>query len=223
MLVIFDCDGVLVDSESLAAEVFSEQLQAFGISMSAQQCLLQFHGHTLNNCFAWLEKEFATSLPESFSQALAHATKERFCSDLKPVEGVIELLEALNGKEVEYCVASNGEHKKIDHSLELTGLSGYFPSSAKNQRRFSMEDVAVGKPSPELFLYAAESIGVPPRFCSVVEDSASGFAAAKAAEMNLIRYLPGQMDQGGHRSAENSKSKDITVRSMLEVRDRIDA
>lgn len=191
MLVIFDCDGVLVDSEPLAAQVFSETLLETGIHISAEECLKQFQGRTLPYCFEWLEKQFQQQLPEDFGLHLAQATQIRFDQDLRPVEGIVDVLKWLQQNDVEFCVASNGEHEKIAHSLKITGLDVFFPERfSRCCRRYSREDVAQGKPAPDLFLHAAECIGVPPSFCTVVEDSESGCKAAEAAGMRLLCYAP---------------------------------
>jgi len=208
MLVIFDCDGVLVDSERLAAGVFSDTLGEQGILLSAEQCYTQFHGRTLVYCFEWLERVFKCRLPNDFEQTLSRATRACFQDSLQPVEGVVDILEWLQKRNIECCVASNGEHEKIAHSLEVTGLDRFFPERfASNCRRFSREDVTCGKPSPELFLYAAEIIGVPPAFCTVVEDSAAGFNAAEAAGMRLLCY-----------TSEKEESGRTTFQSMKELK-----
>jgi len=190
MLIIFDCDGVLVDSETLAARVFSEQLRALGIDMTPAQCFTQFHGHTLPYCYSWIEREHRQQLPSDFDQQLMVATSAAFDADLKPVEGVLELIKTLRRCNISYCVASNGRHSKINRSLALTGLDEWFGVA----RRFSVEDVERGKPAPDLFLYAAEAIGVPTQFCTVIEDSASGVAAAKAAGMKVLQLSTGVAD-----------------------------
>lgn len=206
MLVIFDCDGVLVDSEPLAAEVFSLQLATVGLRMSATECHTTFHGRTLAACFEWLEGHYNCQLPADFGEQLAAATREAFAGDLQPVTGVEDVLESLTERAVPFCVASNGEHRKIAHSLAITGLERFFPDSQyPHATRFSREDVASGKPAPDLFLFAAENFGVPARFCTVVEDSATGFAAARAAGMKLIEFqpaaLPDRQADGGWASS----------------------
>lgn len=182
MLLIFDCDGVLVDSERLAAEVFSEALRTEGISLSAAACLGRFKGHTLEYCYALVERELG-SLSAGFGERLSEMTREAFAHSLQPVAGVELILEQLRRENVPYCVASNGGHRKIDHSLEITGLERFF-----GDNRFSAEDVARGKPAPDLFLHAADVMGVPPRFTRVVEDSVTGVAAAQAAGMQVFWY-----------------------------------
>ena len=215
MLVIFDCDGVLVDSESLASVVFSEVLATKGIAFSPTDCYRQFHGHSMAYCYAWLEENFNVLLPEDFGEQLALATQKRFAMDLKSVQGVGDVLVWLQERNIAFCVASNGAHKKINHSLSVTGLDHFFSDFPANTvRRFSVEDVEHGKPAPDLFLHAADAVGVPPSFCVVVEDSASGFAAAEAAGMRLIKYLP---DASPQAQEEDSR----ICLSMLEVLDTL--
>ncbi|VUD53263.1 6-phosphogluconate phosphatase [Thalassocella blandensis] len=184
MLVIFDCDGVLVDSEELAAQIFSETLQEVGLNLTAEECFTLFKGHTLPACLNKITQELKFDLPDDFKDLLDLRTREGFSKNLQAVKGVQSLLQFLQQHNVNFCVASNGGKQKIDHSLAITGLDAYF------SQRFSAEDVGQGKPSPELFLYAAEVVGVPPEFCFVIEDSPTGFAAAQAAGMKLLRYLP---------------------------------
>lgn len=184
MLVIFDCDGVLVDSEELAAQIFSETLLEVGCEISASQCFALFKGLTLQACFDKIHQQLGFQLPDHFKQLLNTRTQEGFSKNLKAVSGVENLLKFLQQHNVSYCVASNGSKQKVNHSLSITGLEPYF------SQRFSADDVSQGKPSPELFLHAAEVIGVPPEFCYVIEDSPTGFAAAESAGMTLLRYLP---------------------------------
>lgn len=182
MLVIFDCDGVLVDSEKLAAEVFSSCLQELAIDMDPQQCYAQFKGHTLDYCLAWLKKNHP-AVPQSFLQTLGEETTKAFASSLKAVPGVEDVILDLRKRNIPMCVASNGGHEKIEHSLEVTGLLKYFPVA-----RFSRDDVPRGKPAPDLFLHAAEVMGVPTAFATVVEDSLTGVRAAQAAGMRVLVY-----------------------------------
>lgn len=188
MLVIFDCDGVLVDSEPLAAAVFSAELARLGLSMSADACYREFHGHSLAYCFDWIERKFDCRLPDAFAAQLSVATDSTFSQQLQAVPGVEAVVAELERRHISYCVASNGGHKKIANSLATTGLARYFSRDKGNC--FSVDDVATGKPAPDLFLYAAESMGVPPAFTTVVEDSAAGVRAATSAGMHLFVYDP---------------------------------
>ncbi len=184
MLIIFDCDGVLVDSEILSSHVFSQTLKNIGISFSSQECMAQFQGWALPACYAWLEKRFDVALPASFDHTLSENTRMAFERDLSAVDGVKTVLDDLTASGIPFCVASNGSHKKIQHSLSLTKLLPYFSS------RFSVEDVSNGKPAPDLFLHAAKKMGMPAAQTIVIEDSKSGWLAAEAAGMQSLIYAP---------------------------------
>ncbi len=184
MLIIFDCDGVLVDSEQLASEVFSECLGCVGIDMSAAACFQQFQGQSLVNCYRWIEDNFSTPLPTDFNAFLELKTLERFSDELKPVAGVEKVLRYLSENEIDFCVASNGGHEKIKSALRTTGLLKYF------NRRFSVDDVVHGKPAPDVFLYAAKTMQKKFEDTWVVEDSEAGWLAANSAGMRVAVYAP---------------------------------
>lgn len=186
--MIFDCDGVLVDSEPLAAAVFSRELARLGLILSAEDCYHLFHGQSLDYCFSWLECHFETTLPEGFGRELMLATEQAFSKDLKAVAGIDLVLEQLEDRHISYCVASNSGHGKIANSMKFTGLDRFFSRAKGNC--FSVDDVSVGKPAPELFLFAAESMGVPAAFATVVEDSLAGITAAQRAGMRLLVHDP---------------------------------
>lgn len=202
MLIIFDCDGVLVDSEILAAKIFSEALLSVDVVMTAEQCLSNFKGKTLPDCYAWLEHHYGMSLPESFDGVLQQKTAHDFTKFLRPVKDVEKVIRFLVEKNIKYCVASNGGHKKIENSLRVTGLLPYF------SYRFSAEDVFRGKPSPDLFLHAAKNMSVLPGDCIVIEDSETGKCAAKSAEMGLVWYHPEKHDDP---DAYSSMAEILTV------------
>ena len=184
MLVIFDCDGVLVDSEALAAKAFSQALAEVGIDCSPDWCRTAFQGFTLNACFEQLVR-FGHRLPLGFADRLLRVEMDLFEAQLKPVTGVEAVLEGLQQEGIPYCVASNGKIAKIQRSLTLTGLGRFFEDNV-----YSAEQVSQGKPSPELFLFAAESMGVPAAFCTVIEDSSAGITAALSARMRVVHYSP---------------------------------
>jgi HAD superfamily hydrolase (TIGR01509 family) len=183
MLIIFDCDGVLVDSESLAARVFSEHLAGFNIAIAAQECERKFRGQTMDYCLKLLQQEYPGALPDDFLHSLAVATTVAFGRELQPVAGIEPVLQWLVARGTPFCVASNGALSKIRHSLEVTGLLSYF-----GDHRFSVEQVKQGKPAPDLFLMAAERMGFTPRQTLVVEDSVAGVTAAVRAGMSVVRY-----------------------------------
>lgn len=182
VLTIFDCDGVLVDSEALAAQVFSEQLKEYGIHLTTVQCLAKFKGLTLSDCTRLVETEFSCQLAPRFLADLKCATQQRFHHSLQPVEGVENVLSWMKTYGGSICVASNGGVDKIRHSLTVTGLTRYF------EHIFSADQVARGKPAPDLFLLAADSLGFASNECVVIEDSPSGLAAAHAANMQVLFY-----------------------------------
>lgn len=201
MLIIFDCDGVLVDSEKLAAEVFSSELLRHGVTWSAEECHGRFRGHTLSYCLALLQDTLSDSLPDDFLEGLQEATRLAFESSLKAVDGVDTVLTQLQARAIPFCAASNGSYAKMEHALRITGLYPAF-----EHRCYSAEAVAQGKPAPDLFLFAAESVGVDPRFCYVIEDSAAGLQAAQAAGMHVLLYSAA--GQSGDRSCVSFSSMD---------------
>lgn len=191
MLTIFDCDGVLVDSEALAAQVFSEQLMTQGVCLTATECRTKYKGLTLGDCVLSIEEEFACLLADEFLSDLKRATQQQFARSLQPVEGVEEVLVWMKASASPMCVASNGGVEKICHSLAVTGLTPYF------ENIFSADQVSHGKPEPDLFLLAAHSLGFEPRACLVIEDSLSGLAAAQAAKMQVLFYSEDGVGCGG--------------------------
>lgn len=187
-LVIFDCDGVLVDSEPLANEALAETFQAFGFDISVQTCIDEMKGHTLPYCFDLAERWCGKPVPEAFHAALQSATFARFRAALEPVPGVRGLIERLQAAGAETCVASSGEHDKMAVSLGVTGLKPLFEG-----RIYSRTDVARGKPAPDLFLHAARQFDRPPERCLVIEDSPPGAQAARAAGMRCFGYVGGSL------------------------------
>lgn len=182
-LVIFDCDGVLVDSEIIASTVFSEHLVSAGFSYTKQQCLARFTGLSLASCKALIERESAAPLPENFFLQLQTETFARFSGELEPVQGVVDVLGFLREQQWPCCVASSGSHDKMALTLGKTGLHQYFGG-----RVFSASEVQRGKPAPDLFLHAARVQGYHPAHCIVIEDSSHGVTAALAAGMQVCAF-----------------------------------
>lgn len=183
MLVIFDCDGVLVDSEHLAAQVFADQLMRVGIALTPAECESKFRGHTLDYCLDLVRDEYPGALPRDFLTDLTAATEEKFGRYLRATDGIEPVLQWLRCVGARFCVASNGSLRKTKHSLAVTGLSSYFGDYC-----FSAEQVARGKPAPDLFLAAADRMGCTPQNTLVVEDSVAGVTAALRAEMRVLRF-----------------------------------
>ncbi len=199
MLVIFDCDGVLVDSEILSAQVFSECLAAeYGIEVSSHYSLEVYRGKSVADCIRMITDELTEKLQwqdlpeeerknrgEKFWRHVQLQTLVACENRLFAVEGVEEVLQSLQNKSIPFCVASNGKHEKMAVTLAKTHLLPYVEGNV-----FSFEDVTRGKPAPDLFLHAAKTMGVDANHCIVVEDSLTGVIAAKAAGMRALAYCP---------------------------------
>jgi HAD superfamily hydrolase (TIGR01509 family) len=180
-LLIFDCDGVLVDSEPLANQVLHGHIRELGIEVSLEESTRTFTGLSMGACVGLIEEMLGGNVPDNFVSRLRIHTARVFADGLRPVTGIETILPGLDGP---LCVASSGSHAKIRLSLKLTGLRRWFPDDAI----FSAEDVQRGKPAPDLFLHAAEAMGVTPSQCTVVEDSVPGVTAARAAGMRVFGY-----------------------------------
>jgi len=181
-LVIFDCDGVLVDSEPLANRVLHRLLLARGVRISAEDTHRRFLGTSASSFTAAVVELDPTVVPDAFLDEFRFELLEVFSRELRAVDGVVELISSLA---VPYCVASNSSLVRLTFSLERTGLFSSFEG-----RIFSAESVVHPKPAPDLFLYAAKRMGVPPEECLVIEDTSTGVKAALAAGMRVLGYTP---------------------------------
>lgn len=199
MLVIFDCDGVLVDSEILSAQVFAECLsEQYGIQVGADYSLEAYRGKSVADCITMITAELTEKM---HWQNLTEVEREQKGKDfwrhvqlqtlvaceqrLEPIVGVESVLKTLQKKNIPFCVASNGRHEKMAMTLVKTNLLQYVTGKV-----FSFEDVSRGKPAPDLFLHAAKTMGVEPQNAIVVEDSLTGIIAARAAGMRALAYCP---------------------------------
>lgn len=183
LLLIFDCDGVLVDSEPIASRVLAEALSEIGFSLTAQQAIERYTGISLPAVLAAVEDEWQQALPADFSATLAARDRVAFRTELQAMDGVAE---ALAGLPHARCVASSGSLEKIRDNLELTGLLELFAPHL-----FSAEMVAHGKPAPDLFLLAADRMRSPAERCVVIEDSVAGVKAGCAAGMRVFGFCGG--------------------------------
>lgn len=179
-LVIFDCDGVLVDSDRISLRIQAERISALGLEMSYEDCVREFLGLGMEATLEILAERLGQPVPEGWERELDAAVREGFRRELQPVPGVIEALEEI---ELRTCVASSGSHEKMRFTLGLTGLWDRFAG-----RIFSVEEVQRGKPAPDLFLHAAAGMSTSPERCIVVEDSHFGVAGAKAAGMDAFGF-----------------------------------
>jgi HAD superfamily hydrolase (TIGR01509 family) len=181
--VIFDCDGVLVDTERIAVRIDVAVLAELGWKMSEAEVIERFMGKSDDAMTREIEAHTGRKLPDSWEAPFHHLYREAFAAELTPVPGVVEALDAIT---LPTCVASSGTHEKIRYTLGLTGLYDRFAG-----RIFSVDDVRRGKPAPDLFLHAAGRMGAVPERCVVVEDSPYGVQAARAAGMRAFGYAGG--------------------------------
>jgi HAD superfamily hydrolase (TIGR01509 family) len=185
-LVIFDCDGVLVDTERIAIPIDVAVLTELGWPISEREVIERFLGRSEADCTREIEQHLGRALPAELTVEIDRRYREAFERDLTLVRGVEEVLDALDGAGVPTCVASSGTHEKMRFTLGLTGLFDRFAS-----RIFSADDVTRGKPAPDLFLHAAARSGVEPARCAVIEDSPFGIEAALAAGMAAYAFAGG--------------------------------
>ena len=183
-LVIFDCDGVLVDSEPISNAVLARLLGEEGLRMSVAQARRSYQGLTLAQVQASAEHTLGRPLPAGWLERYQRERLQAFREGLAAVDGARECVERVRGAGVRVCVASQGSLAKTRSSLQMTGLLGLFDAGAL----FSAESVAAGKPAPDLFLHAARTMGSAPAACAVVEDTPSGVRAAVAAGMPVHGY-----------------------------------
>ncbi len=179
-LVIFDCDGVLVDSDRISLRIQAERISALGLEMTYEDCVREFLGLGMEATLRILAERLGRPVPEGWAAELDAAVREGFRHELNPVPGIIEALDEI---ELPTCVASSGSHEKMRLTLGLTGLWNRFTG-----RIFSVDEVQRGKPAPDLFLHAAARMSTPPDRCIVVEDSPFGVAGAKAAGMTALGF-----------------------------------
>ncbi|WP_424213130.1 HAD family hydrolase [Streptomyces sp. BI20] len=183
-LVIFDNDGVLVDSEPVSNTILAGYLTELGHPTSYEDSLRDYMGAAVHRVHDLVWERTGQRLPEGFDAELHRRVFAAFERELKPVPGAVDALTALRDGEIPYCLASSGGHRRIRIGHRSAGLTDCFTDATI----FSAEDVGKGKPAPDLFLHAAARMGVAPERCLVVEDSRLGVAAARAAGMRVLGY-----------------------------------
>ncbi|WP_394431775.1 HAD family hydrolase [Streptomyces sp. SGAir0957] len=183
-LVLFDNDGVLVDSEPISNTLLAGYLTELGHPTSYEDSLRDYMGAAMHRVHDLIAERTGKRLPADFDDVFHARVFDAFEQELKPVPGVVDVLEKLAADGVPYCVASSGSHERIRVGHRTTGLDQWFGDG----RIFSSQDVGRGKPAPDLFLYAAERMGVAPEKCLVIEDSPLGVQAAVAAGMDVYGF-----------------------------------
>jgi HAD superfamily hydrolase (TIGR01509 family) len=194
-LVIFDCDGVLIDSERLAVRTETEILAELGWSLSEAEVIERFVGRSSVYMQAVIEEHLGRRV--DWQAQFERREREVFERELEPVDGVIDALDAIS---IPSCVASSSSHEMLRFKLDLTGLADRFVG-----RVFSADDVAHGKPDPAVFLFAAASLAVHPSKCAVIEDSVSGVEAGLAAGMTVFAFA------GGVTSADQLRRDGVVI------------
>lgn len=193
-LIIFDCDGVLIDSEIMSSETLISLLDPLGVSISHDFVQRHFLGRSFAKVAETVLHDFGVVLPQEFESTYRTSLLEAFETGLVPTDGIVSVLEALT---TPFCVATSSSPERARRSLEIVGLAKYF-----DQCVFTASQVRNGKPAPDLFLFAAEKFRTEPKKCLVIEDSFPGIKAAEAAGMDVWRYVG-----GSHLSSESSLSE----------------
>jgi HAD superfamily hydrolase (TIGR01509 family) len=188
--IIFDCDGVLVDSEPLSMQVDIELLGALGVTISEEEAHRRFVGLTFEDMVSMMEAESGRSFPADLTKDKDRLLLAAFERELKPVPGMIETLQSLA---LPLSVASNSPFNRVQAALRITGLSPWF-----GDRITTFEHVAHGKPEPDIFIEAARRAGFAPAQCLVIEDSVTGVTAAARAGCPVLGYTGVHHLRGGH-------------------------
>jgi len=208
-LIIFDCDGVLIDSEWIACEVFSEVLSQHGFVCTPDDIARLLLGMSTRSMLTIIEREYGRVPGPEVMVAVRHRLFDAFSERLQPMAGIRDLLRYLT---VKYCVASSSDPERLRHSLGHVGLyDGFAPNI------FSATMVANGKPAPDLFLYAAAEMGAASAHCVVIEDSVAGITAARAAGMTAIGFTGGQHCRPDHASKLSAAGAHRVIASYMEL------
>ena len=208
-LIIFDCDGVLVDSEPIANKVLAKLLSEIGIPTTYEQSLDLFLGKSWKDSLIIINELLGKKPPPDLYEIYMDRMFKEFEDHLRPIQGIEQVLQSINAN---YCVASSGPHQKIRKTLGVTGLLPLFEGKI-----FSSTDVGKGKPEPDLFLHACSMMGYTPQQTIVIEDSLAGIQAARSAGMRVFVYRPSSNEK-----YQKDNNEVITFRSMNTLSELID-
>ncbi len=214
MLLIFDCDGTLVDSELIALEVLSDMMGEHGRPMDVAACLDAFMGKHADDILREIERRIGRALPPGEGGRMRERMLARMRAELQPVPGAAAVLAALEGPR---CVASSSDPARLALCLELTGLAPFFGTHV-----FSATQVAHGKPAPDLFLLAARTMGFDPAACVVIEDSVAGVQAGVRAGMAVIGFTGASHAGADHAAALEAAGAGLVVARMAALPEAID-
>jgi HAD superfamily hydrolase (TIGR01509 family) len=208
-LIIFDCDGVLVDSEPIAARVLAGAVRDLGLDLTVDEIIERFTGVSLKTVLAGIEKDLGRPLPDDFADRLRERDTAAFRRELRAIAGIEGAVASLP---MARSVASSGSIAKMRLTLGLTGLLTLF-----EPHLFSSHQVALGKPAPDLFLYAAARMGVDPTRCVVVEDAVAGVRAAAAAGMRCLGFTGGGHCSSAHAARLTAAGADQVFSDMRQL------
>jgi HAD superfamily hydrolase (TIGR01509 family) len=201
-LVIFDLDGVLVDSEVIASEVIARAMQAYAVAITGSDVIAQHTGRRAEDIVSLTAAAHGISFPNGFAHELEALVLAELVVALKPVAGLTDILARLD--RMSWCVASNSPVARMERCLAAAGLTPRFAP-----RLFSAEHVAKGKPAPDVYLHAAQEMGAAPYDCVVIEDTVIGVTAGKAAGMTVIGFLGGSHCRADHTAALQAAGADL--------------
>ena len=208
-LIIFDCDGVLVDSEVISCRAHAETLTRHGYPITPDQVLRRFLGVSDREARLMIEAEIGRKLPDDFEVQVKHATLRFYQGDLQAIANVGDAIAAID---LPRCVASSGTPEKIRHGLTCAGLYDLL-----SPHIFSATQVDRGKPAPDLFLFAAEQMKVAPGRCVVIEDSVPGVVGARAADMTVLGFFGGSHCTPGHAELLHAAGAAVTFDDMRQL------
>lgn len=194
--IIFDCDGVLVDSEAISSKVLVKMVKSEGLDLDLNFVIKNFSGVSLKNTLKYIEDRIERRLPANFEKEYRKNTYNAFRAELQPIPGIHDLLDRLK---IPYCVASSGPVVKIKLNLTTVNLIDKF-----EDRIFSSYEIGSWKPNPGIFLFAAEKMGYQPHECVVIEDSIAGVEAARAGGFDVFIYV-------NNRNIDEAEFKDKNV------------
>jgi HAD superfamily hydrolase (TIGR01509 family) len=207
-LVIFDCDGVLIDSEVISASMLIAELKDYGVDITLDFVSRNFLGRSYPTVLNEIRKTFGVVLPDHFERDYRARLLAAFARELRVMPGVRNVIETLG---VPFCLATSSSPERVAQSLELTGMTNLFCD-----RAFTASRVERGKPAPDLFLFAAEQMGVAPSRCLVIEDSLIGVRAALAAGMEVWRFIGGSHLRGLDLSVPDDAMADLSFQHFGE-------
>lgn len=214
-LIIFDCDGVLIDSEVISACTLIIDLARHGVMVDRPYVARHFLGRSFPMVRAHIDERLGVRLPDGFEDEYRARLFAAFEEELHAMAGVVEMLAALR---VPFCLATSSSPMRLARSLEIVGLTDIF-----NGRSFTASEVARGKPAPDLFLHAAARMGVDPSDCAVLEDSPTGLAAGLAAGMQVWRFTGGSHMNGADLELPNELQPHRSFASFMQLRAELPA